>query len=94
MILPTDLAMETSGTSRSDMHRRPLTPRQLEALRAIIVYEREHHYQPSVAELERILETRNATALLLAIERAGWIRLTGQSRAIEIPDDVYQEEEG
>jgi len=65
---------------------RKLTQRQLEVLQAIGEFWAEHHYSPSIRDLQKALQigsTNGVTDHLYALERKGMLtRAPGRSRSI------------
>lgn len=67
--------------------RAPLTDRQLEVYVYLIEFTREHFYQPSCKDIADHFGWRSPNAAqehLRALQRKGWVRLTGEARAVEI----------
>jgi SOS-response transcriptional repressor LexA len=70
-------------------HRRPLSPKQDEVLRALVLWIARRRSQPSMKELAAAVGVSTVQKYLLELEVKGWIKSTGSPRAIEIPSDVY-----
>ncbi len=69
-----------------------LTARQEEILRYLIAFTRGRHYQPNYREIGNrfnITSTQGVSDHIKALHRKGYIKVTGQSRAIRISDDVW-----
>jgi hypothetical protein len=70
--------------------RRPLTAKQERVLRALVLWTARRRRQPSYGELARALGVPAVQNAITELAAKGWLGLTGQARAIEIPADVYQ----
>lgn len=70
--------------------RRPLTAKQGRVLTALVLWTARRRRQPSYGELARALGLPSVQDAITDLAAKGWLGLTGQARAIEIPADVYQ----
>ena len=71
--------------------RRPLSVRQERVLRTLVLWIERKRCQPSYAELAATLGIASVQDTITEIAAKGWIGLTGAPRALEIPQDVYDE---
>ena len=71
--------------------RRPLSVRQERVLRTLVLWIERKRCQPSYAELASVLGIASVQDTITEIAAKGWIGLTGAARALEIPQDVYDE---
>lgn len=71
--------------------RRPLSVRQERVLRTLVLWIERKRCQPSYAELASVLGIASVQDTITEIAAKGWIGLTGAPRALEIPQDVYNE---
>ena len=64
-----------------------ITSRQKELLQFVIKQTRDHSLPPSVSEMAQFLKVRSKNAvakLLKSLEEAGYIKISGKARGIEI----------
>jgi hypothetical protein len=71
--------------------RRPLSPKQHEVLKTLVLWTQQHHAQPSAKEIATVIGVSNVQKYLTELEAKGWIHRSSVPRSIEIPEDVYNE---
>jgi SOS-response transcriptional repressor LexA len=71
--------------------RRPLSAKQRTVLVALVRFIEQHHRQPSMRELAKLVGTANIQNYFSELEARGYIKRTGMMKAVEFATGVFEE---